>query len=137
MMFLKKVILGACIAVALTSCMQTTQRIYNFRWHLMNVLQQHCQDVSGSTKKIGSKNPCLISFDPLIQTPLLNKVLVEDTLVKKKVFLPMCTQHMTNRKGTSKLSQYDAVNYCKRAYGHFKQAHHRYERSPKLGYVSK
>ena len=137
MKLFSKIALGAFITISLTSCMQPSQQVYNFRWYLMNVLEQHCQELSGSKVKIGAKNPCLISLDPLIQTSLLNNILVGDDLVKKKVFIPQCQKHMTSQPGKSKLSEYDARHYCKQSYKHFKQAHDKYEHSPKLGYATR
>ena len=54
-------------------------------------------------KKIGASNPCLISLDPLIQTALLSKVLVGDDLVKKRLFMHHCCEHMTTQPGKAKL----------------------------------
>ncbi|MFA5998421.1 MAG: hypothetical protein WC747_00160 [Candidatus Babeliales bacterium] len=137
MEILKKIALSAIIGLCAASFIQPSEQIYNFRWYLMNVLEQHCQHLSGSSKKIGAKNPCLISLDPLIQTSLLGNILVGDDLVKKKQFVRSCQKHMTTQQGKSKLSEYDVRHYCKQSYTHFKQAHDKYERGPKLGYVIK
>ncbi|MCX5923968.1 MAG: hypothetical protein NTZ68_00885 [Candidatus Dependentiae bacterium] len=138
----KKVALGAFIGLCMASFTAPSEQIYNFRWYLMNVLEQHCQDLSGSTKKIGAKNPCLISLDPLIQTSLLGNILVGDDLVKKRLFCKQCKNHMTaqsvkSRAGKSKLSKKEARHYCKESYKHFKQAHGKYQSGPKLGYAAR
>lgn len=133
---LKKITLGLVITMSYVSLYapQTSPSPHNFRWALINTIENYCLSSQG-LKKLRYTDPCLKSRDPLIDLNFIRHTLRKnDTLVKRTTFKKQCKRHQAVH--AAHMSSQEIHDYCSDAYDHFKDAHNLYARSPRAHYVT-